>query len=69
MKKSEKLSEICEAEFGIFSRAINKMGFDPQGFAYMLLIGSKSMSENLIEDFNLTEEENKAIQNRIQLLT
>jgi hypothetical protein len=69
MKKSENLSEICEAEFSIFSRAINKMGFDPQGFAYMLLIDSKSMSENLIEDFNLTEEENKAIQNRIQLLT
>jgi hypothetical protein len=66
----EELSKICEAEFDVFSSAISKIGFDPQGFAFMILFDKKALtSKKLLNKFNnLTEEEKISINNRIKLL-
>jgi hypothetical protein len=70
MDKKEIL-KICEAEFDIFSTAINKMGFDPQGFVFMILLDKKALSrKKLLDKFsNLTEEEKIAVDNRIKLFS
>ncbi len=67
----EQISKICEAEFQIFLTAIDKMGFDTQGFHFMILFDKKALSrKNLLNKFNnLTEEEKIAIENRIKLFS
>ena len=67
----DKLSEICESEFKVFSEAISKMGFDPQGFSFMILFNKKSLSrESLIKDgWSLSEEELTSIENRVKLFS
>jgi hypothetical protein len=69
MTEERDLSEICEAEFNTFTTAIKKMGFDHHGFVYALLINSEAFDKNIMVDFNLSEEESKAIENRIHLLS
>jgi hypothetical protein len=70
MDKKE-ISKICEAEFEVFSTAISKMGFDPQGFSFMILFDKKALSrKKLLDKFsNLTEEEKIAVENRIKLFS
>jgi len=67
----EELSKICEAEFETFSTAIGKMGFDSQGFAFMILFDKKALTrKKLLDKFdNLTEEEKISIENRVKLFT
>jgi hypothetical protein len=70
MDKKEIL-KICEAEFEVFSTAISKMGFEPQGFAFMILWDKKALSrKKLLDKFsNLTEEEKIAVDNRVKLFS
>ena len=68
MKKDE-LSKICEEEFEVFSTGIVKMGFDPQGFALMVLLDKKTLEKALKKFTNLTEEEKVAVENRIKLFS
>jgi len=63
----DELAKKCEAEFDTFSKAIGKMGFDPQGFAFAILMSSKKELIETIESFNLEEDEKKAVENRINL--
>lgn len=63
------LSEICEKEFTTFSSAIKKMGFDSQGFAFMILMNRDGLTrEKLFNGFDLTEEEKISLENRVKLL-
>ena len=70
IEEKEELAKICESEFDVFSSAISKMGFDPQGFAFMILFDKKALNrKNLTNRFsNLTEDERRAIDNRVKLL-
>jgi hypothetical protein len=63
----DELAKICEAEFDVFSRAISKMGFDPKGFAFAILLTSKKKLIETANSFNLEENERKAVENRINL--
>ncbi len=65
------LAEVCEKEFDVFSSAISKMGFDPAGFAFMIIFDPKALTrKKLLDKFaNLTEAEKKAVDNRVALLS
>ena len=63
----DELAKICEAEFDTFSKAISKMGFDPQGFAFSILITKKEKLIEIANSFSLEEDERKAVENRINL--
>ena len=67
----KELEKICKSEFKVFSTAISKMGFDPQGFAFMILFDKKALSrKNLLDHFNnLSEEEKNAVDHRIALFS
>ena len=67
----KELQKICEAEFEVFSTAISKMGFDAQGFAFMILFDKKALkTKKLLNHFNsLNEEEKIAIENRIKMFS
>ena len=47
MSKKE-LIEVCEKEFTTFSSAINKMGFDPQGFDLLVLFDKTLLTNKKI---------------------
>lgn len=70
MDKKE-LQNICEAEFEVFSTAISKMGFDAQGFAFIILFDKKALTtKKFLNHFNsLNEQEKIAIQNRIKMFS
>jgi len=67
----KELTQICESEFDVFSSAISKMGFDAQGFAFMVLFDKKALSrKKLTNHFStLTEEEKQSVENRVKLLS
>ena len=70
IEEKKELAKICESEFDVFSSAISKMGFDPQGFAFMILFDKKALSRKKLTNHfsNLTEDERRAIDNRVKLL-
>ena len=69
MDKKE-LEKICETGFTVFSSVISKMGFDPQGFSFMILFDKKSLTrKKLLDCFDLTEEEKVSVENRIKLFS
>lgn len=66
----EELSQICESEYETYTTAIGKMGFDPQGFSFMILFDKKNLTrEKLLDKFPLSEEEKVSIENRIKLFS
>lgn len=70
IEEKEELAKVCESEFDVFSSAISKMGFDPQGFAFMILFDKKVLSRKKLTNCfsNLTEDERRAVDNRVKLL-
>jgi hypothetical protein len=63
------IEKVCEAEFETFSKAISKMGFDPQGFAFAMLLDKKNLRALIsdVDGFSLTTEERSALFNRLEL--
>jgi hypothetical protein len=66
--EKNELRGICENEFGEFTIAITKMGFDPQGFVYALLAGLPIL-ESAKSFPNLTDRDIEVITNRINLFS
>lgn len=71
IEEKEELAKICESEFDVFSSAISKMGFDHGGFAFMILFDKKVLSRKKLTNHfsNLTEDEKRAVDNRVKLLS
>jgi len=67
----KELEKICETEFEVFSKAIGKMGFDPQGFVFMILFNRKALSSKKLTNYfnNLSEEEKIAVDHRVALFS
>lgn len=63
----DKLAEVCEAEFSVFTTAIGKMGFDGPGFAFMVLAEGSSLRSGWGD--HLSKEEWIAVEHRIELFT